>query len=190
MKIATKTAWILLCLFAVFTPMRVCASQLEPQDTWPDIELPLPSDPIMRQYLGVKEGDSFKVDKMGSEVVVIEIFNMYCPFCQREALHVNELFTLVDGRPELSRRLKIIGIGVGNSPFEVDYYRRSYSVQFPLFPDQKFDIYNQLGRVRTPHFIILKRDERHRFRVVFVHSGGFETPEAFLKEIIKRCSLD
>jgi thiol-disulfide isomerase/thioredoxin len=190
MKMATGTAWVIIWLFLLFTPAQAYASQLEPHDQWPDILLPLPSDPIMRHYLGVKEGDTFTVGDIGSEVVIVEIFNMYCPFCQREALHVNGLFTIIDGRDDLSRRLKIIGIGVGNSRYEVDYYRGSYSVPFPLFADQNYEIYNKIGRVRTPYFIILKRDELNRVRVVFVHPGGFKTPEAFLTEIIKRCGLE
>ena len=189
MKAATGTIWILLWLIFDLLPVQACASQLEPQAPWPAVTLQLPSDPVLRHYLGVKEGDTFTVDDMVSEVVVVEIFNMYCPFCQREAPHVNELFTLLDRRDDLNRRLKIIGIGVGNSNFEVDYYRRSYSVEFPLFADKEFKIYEKVGKVRTPCFFILKRDAHRRFRVVFVHSGGFKTPESFLEEIIKRCGL-
>jgi thiol-disulfide isomerase/thioredoxin len=189
MKVTTGTVWILLWLFFAITPVTAFASQLGPQEPWPAVSLPLPSDPVLRHYLGVKEGDAFTLEDMASEVVVVEIFNMYCPFCQREAPHVNELFTLVDGRDDLNQRLKIIGIGVGNSDFEVDFYRRSYSVAFPLFADKNYAIYEMVGKVRTPSFFILKRDAHRRFRVAFVHSGGFKTPEAFLKEIVKRCGL-
>ena len=178
-----------LILFYALSPVQTHASQLEPQALWPAVTLQLPSDPALRHYIGVKAGDTFTVDDMASEVVVVEIFNMYCPFCQREATHVNELFTLVDGREDLNRRLKIIGIGVGNSNYEVDFYRRSYSVQFPLFADKDFEIHEKVGKVRTPCFFILKRDAHRRFRVAFVHSGGFKTPEAFLKEIIKHGGL-
>jgi peroxiredoxin len=190
MKAATRTAWVLLWLLVACTPVQgQQASQLKPEEPWPAVSLPLPSDPALRHYLGVKEGDTFTVDAMAAEVVVVEIFNMYCPFCQREADHVNGLFTLVNGRDDLNRRLKIIGIGVGNSTYEVDYYRRSYSVAFPLFPDKDFLIYEKVGKVRTPHFFILQRDAHRRFRVAFGHSGGFETPEAFLAEIVERCGL-
>jgi thiol-disulfide isomerase/thioredoxin len=189
MKVARGTAWVLFWLFSALTPVQAHASQLDVQEPWPAVSLPLPSDPILRQYLGILEGDTFTVDDMVSEVVVIEIFNMYCPFCQREAPHVNELFTLIHGRADLNRRLKIIGIGVGNSDFEVDFYRRSYSVAFPLFADKDFEIYEKIGKVRTPYFFILKRDANGRFQVAFVHAGGFKTPETFLKEIVKRCGL-
>jgi peroxiredoxin len=187
-----KTLWaavVLVWLLSILAPVQTSASQPKPHDPWPAISLQLPSDPIIQHYLGVTKGDTFLVDDIDSEVVVVEIFNMYCPFCQREAPHVNGLFALIDKDAELSRRLKIIGIGVGNSSFEVDYYRRSYSVPFPLFADRDFDIYNKIGRVRTPHFFVLKRDAHQRLRVVFAHAGRFKTPEAFLREIVKRCGL-
>jgi thiol-disulfide isomerase/thioredoxin len=190
MRVPRKAAWTLLIVFFALVPVRADVSQLEPRQLWPAVSLQLPSDPVLRHYLGVKEGETFTVDDMASDVVVVEIFNMYCPFCQREASHVNELFALVDRRDDLNRKLKIIGIGVGNSNFEVDFYRRSYSVQFPLFADKDFEIYEKVGKVRTPCFFILKRDARGRFRVAFVHSGGFKTPEAFLKEIIRRSGLE
>jgi thiol-disulfide isomerase/thioredoxin len=189
MKLATAGGWALLWLFSALASPQALASQPELRETWPAISLPLPADPILRHYLGVKQGDTFTVDDMASEVVVIEIFSMYCPFCQREAPHVNELFTMIDQRADLNTRLKIIGIGVGNSNFEVDFYRRNYSVEFPLFADKDFEIYDKIGRVRTPYFFILKRDAHRRFRVAFVQKGGFKTPEAFLSEIIKRCGL-
>jgi thiol-disulfide isomerase/thioredoxin len=189
MKMTTWLVWGLLWLVSVSAPVAAFASPPEPPDQWPAISLPLPPDPIMRHYLGLMQNHTFTVDDIGSEVVIIEIFNMYCPFCQREAPHVNGLFKLIDENAELSQKLRIIGIGVGNSRYEVDFYRRSYSVPFPLFPDKDFEIYNKIGRVRTPHFFILKRDKRHQFRIVFSHSGGFKTPEAFLAEIAKRCGL-
>jgi thiol-disulfide isomerase/thioredoxin len=189
MKAVAGAAGVLLWLFSALASTQANASQLNPRDPWPAISLPLPSDPILRHYLGVRQGDSFTVDDMASDVVVVEIFNMYCPFCQREAPHVNELFALVDGRENLNRRLKIIGIGVGNSDYEVDFYRRSYSVRFPLFADKDFKIHEMVGKIRTPCFFILKRDADRRFRVAFIHSGGFKTPEAFVSEIIERCGL-
>jgi thiol-disulfide isomerase/thioredoxin len=189
MKKTARTAAVLVWLLSVFVPAPAPASQPKPNDPWPAISLPLPPDPIMQHYLGVTKGGAFTVNDIGSEVVVVEIFNMYCPFCQREAPHVNGLFALIDVNADLNRRLKIIGIGVGNSSYEVDFYRRSYSVPFPLFPDRDFNIYNKIGRVRTPHFFVLKRGAGQTFQVVFVHSGGFKSPEAFLAEIVKRCGL-
>ena len=189
MKKATKSAVFLFCLFFSVWPARGEAPQLKPNDLWPAISLPLPADPAARQYLGVKQGDTFVIGALPAEAVVVEIFSMYCPICQREASKVNKLYALIDGRAGLGRKLKIIGIGAGNSDFEVNYFRRNYAIPFPLFADGDFVIHKKVGEVRTPHFFVLKPDKHGQARVVFVHSGGFKTAEAFLEETIKRCGL-
>ncbi len=187
---ATRSALVLFCLFSVIATARGDAPQLEPNALWPAISLPLPANPVERHYLGVKQGDTFAVGDMAAEVVIVQIFSMYCPICQREAPKVNQLYTLIDQRGDLSRKLKIIGIGAGNSRYEVDFYRRNYAIPFPLFADGDFEIHKKIGEVRTPHFFILKHDDHGKVRLVYAHSGRFKTPETFLEEIIKRCGLE
>lgn len=186
---AKTSVLVLFCLFFSWLPAMGDTPQLEPNALWPAISLPLHADPAERHYLGVKQGDTFAVGDIAAEVVIVQIFSMYCPICQREAPRVNQLYTLIDKRGDLGRKLKIIGIGAGNSNFEVDFYRRNYAIPFPLFPDGDFAIHRKVGEVRTPHFFVLKKDEQGQTRVVFVHSGGFKTPDAFLDEIVKRCGL-
>lgn len=187
---ATKAALVMCWVVFIILPAMGAASQLGPDAPWPAISLPLPADSVARHYLGVKENDAFTVGDMAAEVVIVQIFSMYCPICQREAPRVNQLYTLIDKRGNLSSRLKIIGIGAGNSNYEVDFYRRSYKVPFPLFADGDFKIHGKVGEVRTPHFFILKREDNGQARVVYVHSGGFKSPEGFLEEIVKRCGLE
>jgi thiol-disulfide isomerase/thioredoxin len=186
---ATRSVLVLFCLFFILTPAGADAPQLEPNALWPAISLPVPADADERHYLGVTQGDTFAVGDMAAEVVIVQIFSMYCPICQREAPRVNQLYKLIDQRGDLSRRLKIIGIGAGNSRFEIDFYRRNYAIPFPLFADGEFVIHKKIGEVRTPHFFILKRDDRGQVRLVYAHSGGFSTPESFLEEIMRRCEL-
>jgi len=187
---ATRWALVLFCLFSLVSPAWGDAPQLEPNALWPAISLPLPADPVQRHYLGVKQGDTFAVGDLPAEIVIVQIFSMYCPICQREAPRVNQLYALIDQRGDLNRKLKIIGIGAGNSRYEVDFYRRNYTIAFPLFADGEFEIHKKIGEVHTPHFFILKHDSHGQVRVVYTHSGGFGTPETFLEEIVKRCGLE
>lgn len=82
-----------------------------------------------------------------------------------------------------------IGIAVGNSPFEVDIYRKKFSVGFPLFDDKGYAVYNTLQDVLTPHFIGLNLDGKGGYRMVYSKNGGFDDPAAFLKEMVRLSAL-
>jgi thiol-disulfide isomerase/thioredoxin len=155
----------------------------------PNISLPVPDRPDERQYLGLEGKGTFKVPEVRAEVVIIEIFSMYCPFCQKEAPGVNELHRLIDNDSDLKSRIKLIGIGAGNSPFEVDTFRKTYSVAFPLFPDQDFSRYEALGKTRTPYFIVIRVNKDGSHRVVYSKVGGFGEPKSFLELILKETGL-
>jgi hypothetical protein len=87
-------------------------------------------------------------------------------------------------------KIKLIGIGANNSPFEIKYFRDTYQVPFPLFPDGDMAIHTALGgEVRTPYFIGLKIKEKGTHEIFFTQLGGFEKADAFLKTIIKASGL-
>ena len=182
---------IILVLTAVFLAMPgvawAASAGLELNAPLPAFELPMPEDARNRQYLGLDGSrETFRIGDLGAETVIVQIFSMYCPSCQREAPKVNELYLLIQNDPQLRGRVKMIGIGVGNSAFEVDYFRKSYAIAFPLFPDEDFAIHKLCGEVRTPYFIAVKTVPGGEPVVFHTHLGGFDTPRAFLDDILKR----
>lgn len=150
------------------------------------IELPGPENPGMRNYLGLGNEPTFTLDKIDARVVIIEIFSMYCPHCQREAPRVNRFYDLLQERGNLGSAVKLVGIGVGNTPFEVAHFRTTYGIAFPLFADGDFTIHKALGEVKTPYFICLARSKEGAFQVVISRPGGINDPEAFLDEILEQ----
>lgn len=157
--------------------------------TLPDITLPAPSNSTDKNYLGVSGFGSFKIPRIRAKVVVIEIFNMYCPYCQREAPNVNELYAKIEQNPALKDAIKIIGIGAGNTPFEVGIFSKKYNVPFPLFADEKFVIYGLLGEVRTPYFIAVKMSPDGTNRVIYSKLGAIGGVDDFLSTLIKLSEL-
>lgn len=150
---------------------------------FPDIRIPVPADQGQAGYLGLAKKGTFKVPEIPAEVVVVEIFSMYCPYCQAEAPILNSLYEKIEADPKLKGRVKMIGIGAGNSTFEVNFFKRKYDIPFPLFEDNDFSIHNILGGVRTPYFIVLKNVPGGSHRVVFSEGGSCGGADDFLKKV-------
>lgn len=153
----------------------------------PVIKLPIPKASGEKDYLGLKGEGTFTIPQIKAKVVIIEIFSMYCPYCQNEAPRVNELYNAIENNPDLKGKIKIIGIGAGNTPMEVDVFRKKYQIAFPLFPDVDYSIHKVCGEVRTPYFIGVKINENGTHEVIYSKLGGFGDANQFL-ELIKKLS--
>jgi len=155
----------------------------------PAFELPAPSDKASQDYLGVSGTGAFKITDIKATVVIIEVFNMYCPHCQKEAPQVNELYQAIHDDPALNSKIKLIGIGVGNTPYEVDLFREKYGVLFPLFPDQEMTIGRMLSITGTPTFIGARLDPDGSHRKFYFKSGYMGGVPEFLDTILALSGL-
>jgi hypothetical protein len=77
----------------------------------------------------------------------------------------------------------MIGIGVGNSTFEINHFRKHYSLLFHLFPDEDFTVHKAIGEVRTPFFIIAALGPDGNGRILWTGSGNMESPETFMARL-------
>jgi len=135
-------------------------------------------------YMGVTNAP-FPIREVQGKALLIEIFSMYCPHCQREAPKVNELYEAIQASGH-GDELKVLGVGAGNSQFEVDFFRDQYQIPFPLFPDPGFAIHCVVGEVSTPFFILVTLPD---LQVRHVTKGAFDTPRAFLDELLRAAGL-
>ncbi|OPY09993.1 MAG: thiol-disulfide oxidoreductase [Syntrophaceae bacterium PtaB.Bin038] len=155
-----------------------------------DFTLPVPGERADRNYLGISGwGKTFKVADIKANLVLIEILSMYCPFCQKEAPVVNQLYEAIEKDPAAKGKIKIIGIGAGNSVYEVDVFRKRYNVPFPVFPDPEYDIHKKCGEVRTPFFIAVRLNANGTQDVTYARLGGFGEIPAFLGTLKKSAGL-
>ena len=154
-------------------------------EPFPAITFPIPKDADEKNYLGLAGSGAFKITQVKGQAVLIEIFSMYCPYCQKDAPGINELFQAIEKDPELKGRIKIIGIGVGNSPYEVGVYKKTYNVPFPLIPDERFALHKALGETRTPYFLLVRPDQGGTGLVTYSELSGFKGVDSFL-EIIRK----
>lgn len=114
--------------------------------------------------------------------VILVVYSMYCPYCQREAPELNALHALIKSRG-LDGKVKLVGLAAGNSAFEVSVYKEKYAITFPLFPDPDFEAYKPLGQVGTPFFYTLKR-QGAGYVVAGSSLGRMDSPDTFLKSVL------
>jgi len=149
-----------------------------------ELEFSVPDSPQAMRYLGLTGKSKFRLSHIRAGVVLVEIFSMYCPICQDEAPNVNELYNLVQRDPSLKDRVKILGIGTGNTPFEVDVFRKKYEIPFPLVPDDDMVLKRASpDQIRTPTFVIVRIEGGNRITVQGVHVGRIGNVSEFIKTL-------
>lgn len=184
-----KVFQYMVILLGILLPLYASAAQPPATgDNFPALKFSVPEEREDRAYLGLSGGDFFEVREVKAEVVILEVMSMYCPFCQKEAPAVNELYRLIEENSKLKGRIKLIGIGAGNSAYEMKIFREKYQVPFPLVPDRDFSIHVALGEVRTPYFIGVKI-QKGVSEVFYSRLGGFEDAATFLEEILHLSGL-
>ena len=182
-----KKTSILLCILLFLAlsiyPVYSYDNPLAEGKELPDIELTIPKNQEHQQYLGLTGEGTFKIPQIKAKVVIIEIFSMYCPHCQREAPTINEFYRKIENSKNLKGKVKL------NSGFEIDFFRKKYDVLFPLFPDGDFSIHKKIGEVRTPYFIGLRIMDNGKATIFYSQLGGPKNARQFLNKLLQRSGL-
>ena len=151
----------------------------------PTINLQVPKNPDEKTYLGLSSGGYFRIPQIKAQAVVIKIFNLYCPICQSTASAMSELYRQIENNPDLKGKMKLIGIGAGNSLLEVEVFKQNHDIPFPIFPDEDYKIHKALGEVRTPFFMAIKMEKDGSHEIVHTHLGGLTDARAFLDLMVE-----
>lgn len=148
------------------------------------IRLLFPKSKEERDYLKPPEGSFFRIPGIKAKIVVIEVFSFYCPQCLKLGPALKDLYQRIENDPSLRGKIKLIGIGAGNSLNEVQQFKNATEAPFPLFPDKDFAIHKALGEVRTPYFIAIRINDDGTHKVVCSEMGGFNKAQTFLDLIL------
>lgn len=171
------------------TASVAAADPLPPGSSFPDIDLQGTFSPQQKKTLGLSGDGPFRLSDVQADNVLIEVFSMYCPHCQREAPEMNRLAALIrDSKP--AGRLALLGLGVGNTQLEVDMFREQFAVPFALAIDPDLTTHLAVGEPGTPHFFLVSLRDRKNPVVLLSRTGRMQSAPAFLNEIRKLCGIE
>lgn len=149
------------------------------------LQFPTPHNTAEGAYLGLSGRKNFVFTDIRSEILLIEVFSMYCPICQAQAPVANQLFDMIESDSQTKGKIKIIGIGAGNTPFEVDLFKKKYDIRFPLFADDNMLIRKAASQdIRTPTFITLRPESGKNLSVLQTHVGKIADVKAFHAHLV------
>jgi peroxiredoxin len=107
---------------------------------------------------------------------------MYCHVCQADAKRVVAIYRELAGRPAAAR-VRMVGLGVGNTPMETHTFTSKFGLPFPTFPDRSNAIIRRFGRVHVPSLVILRRTGG-TFQVVDRADSIPADPAAFVNRVL------
>ncbi len=178
---------VLFTIFCMSQPLFAQQHPFSPGDALPELVMTAPQDQTHRAYLGLApDAATFTLADISADAVLVQIFSMYCPICQKEAPKVNVLYDLIASRG-LQERVKILGIGAGNSDLEVKVFNDKYDVVFPLISDPDYVLHKLFQGVGTPYFVLagqIKSAPNELFTTHMSHLGSFDEPQDFLDALI------
>lgn len=180
---------VMILVLVISAPAIAAEEILSPGDFFPDYRIQTELSTADAAYLGVaepiKKKGFFVAEDVWGDVLVVELFNRYCFGCQQTAPIINKAYEMAASDPGLSRRVRFIGIGVGNSRRTVDEFRSEFNVLFPLVPDPGFSILDAIGNPGGTPYTMLLRRTASGFILIKAHFGVLDSAETLVEEIRK-----
>jgi hypothetical protein len=99
------------------------------------------------------------------------------------------MYRKIESESRFKGKIKLIGIGVGNSALEVGYFKKTYDIPFPLFADGDFSIHKKIGEVRTPYFICIRIQSDGGHRVFYSEVGGAKDADQLMQKLLQNSGL-
>lgn len=179
-QILTLLSVIFLCSSAESQSVKPL---LKPGDPILPVEIKANLTKAEKEYLGVRNAKKFRLKDIQAAVIVVEYFNKYCPQCQRHAPIMNALYEAIQQDAELKTKVKMLGIGSGNNATQVELFKQEKNIPFPLIPDDRFILHDEVGRPKTPFTIFFKKTDDGKGIVSATSIGIAASKDQMLEDI-------
>jgi len=137
-----------------------------------------------REYLQIQHTKrSISLEDIPSEYIFIELYNEMCGACIDEVENYKGLFKkiLSDGR--LRSRVKMMGIGVGSKKRSVAKFRKAKEISFPLVADEKWELFDCLGKPTLPVAYLVQRQADGGRKIRLIKSGHVSSINDLMQKI-------
>jgi peroxiredoxin len=136
-----------------------------------------------RDYLQITHVErNFTLEDVHSDYIFIEIYNELCSACVNEVKTYKALHRLLLADPFLKGKVKMMGIGAGSKKRSAAKFRKQKNIAFPLFADEKREIFDCLGNPVLPVSYLVQRQAGKR-KIRLIQSGHIGSAEKLLAEI-------
>jgi hypothetical protein len=137
-----------------------------------------------QKSLNLSQEKKLSFEQFTSEILIIELLNVYCHTCQQQVPIFNQLWESVQTDTILKDKVAILGITVGNNVREVVKFQKSFKPQYPILADQDKEVFNCLGNLKgTPQTYILKKDPSGKWYIQYHHRGAVSSHETYLRKV-------
>jgi peroxiredoxin len=136
-----------------------------------------------RDYLQISHVErNFTLEDVQSDYLFIEIYNELCSACVNEVETYKALYRMLLADAFLGGKVKMMGIGAGSKKRSAAKFRKQKKISFPLFADEKREIFECLGKPVLPVSYLVQRQSGKR-KIRLIQSGHIGRAEKLLTEI-------
>lgn len=170
-----------------FPDPRACeqrSRRLQPGDYFPPCVFTAADRERDFSYLGiVQRSADFVLSDVRAEFILLKYYGEHCSQCVKEAPLYNRLFTMITQDDWLGPRMKMIGIGVGDSRRSVLRFRSAHGVAYPLLADERRTAFDSAGGGEIPLLYLLRVLPDARLQVLLYHEGHMQDLETLFTAI-------
>jgi thiol-disulfide isomerase/thioredoxin len=179
-------AALLTLLLALALAAPALAAKPKVGDVLADPTAKVELKPADAAALGLSAGvSSIRLSQIKGETIFIKVYSLYCPRCQSDAPKVNRVFERLKASPK-ARNLALLALAAGDTPFEVEFFRKKFQAPMPMMPDTDYVLHKALLSVGAPSYFVLRPLPGGKgLKVLFFLEGAFEDENAFFENVLR-----